>query len=242
MYNIVMRNTVEFVKEFIPTPHAKILEVGCGRGELASQLLQLGYQVTAIDINAEAVAAAKELGVDAHVADIKEFGEPNTYDAVLFTHSLHHIYPLDTVLNRVRSILNEMGKILVEDFAIEAMDPKTATWFYELNDFVTTLSGKEVDPANPTDNLDRWKKAHHHEPALHTRKEMQRVMERDFGNIRATTVPYLYRYFQNKLSGFPGEEQALQRIYDWEVRAIEKGLINSMGLRIVAKRYFSYLK
>ncbi len=206
--------------------------------------MQLGYQVTAIDKCAESIEAAKALGVDAHVADIMEFGTENTYDAVLFTSSLHHIFPLDSALNRVKVLLNEMGKILVDDFAVEQVDAKTANWFYDLVDLVSTLATKEAleEPTAPVDALERWKKSHHHEPALHTRKEMQKIMERDFGNIRATTVPYLYRYFDKNVSGLPGAEKAMQKIYDLETKAIEKGQIQSIGLRIVAKRYFSYLK
>lgn len=246
MSNNATNHTVAFVQEYLPKTDIKILEVGCGHGEVAAALTQLGYQVTAIDLLPENIERAKALGVDAHVGDIMTFGAENTYDAVLFTRSLHHIHPLDTALARVKTLLNEMGKILVEDFAIEQMDMKTANWFYETKDLVSTLAGIEepvVDESiRPIDSLDRWKREHRHEPALHTRKEMQRVMERDFGNIRSSMVPYLYRYFSELTSKFPGHDRATDEIFKLESKLIERGQIQSIGLRIVAKRYFSYFK
>ncbi|MBX9719933.1 MAG: class I SAM-dependent methyltransferase, partial [Candidatus Obscuribacterales bacterium] len=49
--------TILFVQSQVPTA-ASILDVGCGNGSIAKGLRDLGYIVTAIDGNSNAVAEA----------------------------------------------------------------------------------------------------------------------------------------------------------------------------------------
>ena len=86
--------TYDFIRRSLPQPCQRILEVGCGTGELASRLSQDGCSVIAIDSDPDSVMAARRLGVDARVATWPDFDGGN-FDAVLFTRSLHHIHPLD---------------------------------------------------------------------------------------------------------------------------------------------------
>lgn len=237
--SLATHHTLEFVKEYL-APNAKILEVGSGAGRLAAEMMKAGYQVTAIDLSPEKVDAARRNGVEAQVADISSFESAERFDAILFTRSLHHIAPLDPLLIKVKTLLGEKGRMLVEDFAHEKMDEKTAEWFYELREVFGALAGTDLPEAESA--LASWKKEHHHEPALHTSSTMMAAMERRFGSPHATTVPYLYRYFINGLEDVPHHAAAVEKIFEWEKKLIAKGLIQSIGLRIVAKKYFSYLK
>ena len=108
------RYTYDFVKRFLPSEGGRILEVGCGAGELAACLFKDGYAVVAIDSDRDSIAAAQRLG---------------QFDAVLFTRSLHHIHPLDESVGRVAKSLAEGGRIIVEDFAYDSVDEKTLRWF-----------------------------------------------------------------------------------------------------------------
>ena len=122
------RFTYDFVRRFLPQRPQRILEVGCGTGELASRLLQDGCAVVAIDSDHDSVVAARQLGVDASVAAWPDFDDGN-FDAILFTRSLHHIHPLDQALRRAVDSLADGGRIIVEDFAYESADEKTLRWF-----------------------------------------------------------------------------------------------------------------
>ena len=55
----------------------RVLEVGCGRGELAARLVGHGVDVVALDRSEEMVAIARGRGVDARVGDVRElsFGD-----------------------------------------------------------------------------------------------------------------------------------------------------------------------
>ena len=122
------RYTYDFVKRFLPLDCRQILEIGCGRGELAARLLKDRYSVVAIDSDQESVAAARRFGVDARVATWPDFDEGH-FDAVLFTRSLHHIHPLDKSIRHAADSLVGRGLIIVEDFTYESTDEKTLRWF-----------------------------------------------------------------------------------------------------------------
>jgi SAM-dependent methyltransferase len=151
--------TAAFVGRFLPGPGTRILDVGCGRGELAAMLLLAGHAVTAIDLDAEAVAAARARGVDAHVADFLEFsGGP--FDALLFSYSLHHIHPLPSALARAPGLLVPQGRVICEEYAFENIDEITATWFFGTQELLLS-AGLLLDwePAGETaalEPLERW--------------------------------------------------------------------------------------
>src|ERR1700716_3861905 len=121
------RFTYDFIRRFLPQGRRRILEVGCGTGELAARLSEDGYAVIAIDSDLDSVVAARRLGVDARVASWPDFND-GKFDAVLFTRSLHHIHPLDESLKHAADSLADGGRIIAEDFAYESTDQKTLSW------------------------------------------------------------------------------------------------------------------
>ena len=120
--------TYDFIRRFLPPDGKRLLEIGCGTGELAAYLTKDGFQVTALDRDREMVAAARRLGVDARLAEWPDFRD-GLFDAVLFTQSLHHIHPLRAAVRQAAACLSEGGRIIVEEFAYECADEKTLRWF-----------------------------------------------------------------------------------------------------------------
>ena len=45
-----------FVRSWLPAPPARVLEIGCGDGELAPALAEEGWQVSAVDLAGTAPA------------------------------------------------------------------------------------------------------------------------------------------------------------------------------------------
>jgi SAM-dependent methyltransferase len=66
-------------------PAARVLEVGCGWGELAARIEEeLGCVVVALDLSARMVELARGRGVDAYVTDVQEIPFPDGgFDAVV---------------------------------------------------------------------------------------------------------------------------------------------------------------
>src|SRR5215210_3839704 len=83
----------EFVLEQIGDPPTRILEIGCGKGELALTLARAGHRVTAIDPRApEGPIFRRER--------IEEFSDPGKFDYVVSSLALHHVEDLGVALAR----------------------------------------------------------------------------------------------------------------------------------------------
>lgn len=166
--------TLSFLERWLTHP-LRILEVGCGDGDLASAMIERGHEVVAIDSDPAAVSAAKARGVDARVATWPAF-EGGMFDAVLFTRSLHHIEPLDGAVTRARELLRPGGRILIEDFAPAEMSPRFLSW----------LRGE----------LSRLGEAWHQDP-VHPIADIRRVVGSHFTIEYEADTPYCYRYFSD---------------------------------------------
>ncbi len=114
---------------FPESPDAAILEVGPGRGEGISVLLEKGYRgVEAVDISKEVVEACRSL-IDsvALIDDLVAFleGRGGWYDMVLMLDVLEHIPKEDTIptLSALRRSLKTGGRLLLQVPNMSAVFP-----------------------------------------------------------------------------------------------------------------------
>jgi 2-polyprenyl-3-methyl-5-hydroxy-6-metoxy-1,4-benzoquinol methylase len=89
----------------------RLLEVGCGWGELALRMAaELGCAVVAIDQSPRMVELAVERGVDARVGDVQELGfRDGEFDAVVAAWMLYHVPDLDRALSECERVLRPGG-------------------------------------------------------------------------------------------------------------------------------------
>ena len=85
--------TQELVRRFLPSPPARVLDVGGGTGVHARWLVEDGYHVHLVDPVVHHVQAASELdGVSAERGDARDLSAPaGTIDAVLLLGPLYHL-------------------------------------------------------------------------------------------------------------------------------------------------------
>jgi SAM-dependent methyltransferase len=231
--------TRDFISRSLPSGARRVLEIGCGSGELAASLLRDGVCLIAIDSDADSIAAAQTLGVDARIAAWPDF-EDGLFDAVLFTRSLHHIHPLEEAVHRAGNSLVIGGRLIVDDFAYESADENSLDWFGQVierldcagvlitgDDFLGRVRSKAA-------TLEAWRE--NHESHLHTAAAMLAEIRRVFGKVRCEEAPYYFRYLARAIVSTADRNRILQDLAEQEAELIARGTILSLGCRFVAER------
>jgi len=231
--------TRDFIKRSLPAGARRVLEIGCGSGELAASLLQDGVSLIAIDTDPDLIVAAQGLGVDARIAAWPNF-EDGRFDAVLFTRSLHHVHPLDKAVQRAANSLVIGGRLIVEDFACETADEKTLQWFADVIDRLDgadlLVKGDDFLSAirSRTEMVKRWRE--NHESGLHTAANVFVEIRRVFGETQCEEAPYYFRYLSRAIVSTADRDKILQDLADQEAVLISRGMILALGRRFVAER------
>lgn len=98
----------------VETTPARVLEVGCGEGELAERLVrEAGAVVTAIDQSPRMVELARARGVNASAADVQDLPfEDESFDVVVAAHMLYHVPDLDRGLEGLARVLVPGGRLV----------------------------------------------------------------------------------------------------------------------------------
>ena len=233
------RYTYDFIRRFLSSECRRILEVGCGAGELAAHLSKDGFTVVAIDSDPDSIAAARKLGVDARAATWPDFAD-GPFDAVLFTRSLHHIHPLDRSVRHAADSLTDSGRVIVEDFAYDSADEKTLRWFTSAIGVIRAaglfVEGDESvsKTLSKAQTLEAWQQNHDHD--LHTGAEIETELEKPFGRIISEKAAYYFRYIANAIIATDRRNAIVQAIAEQEETLAADGSIVALGRRFVAKR------
>jgi SAM-dependent methyltransferase len=233
------RYTYDFVNRFLPDSRCRILEVGCGMGELAARLVRDGHVVIAIDSDPESVTAAGGLGVDARVAKWPDFVD-GYFDAVLFTRSLHHIHPLEYSVEHAANSLTDSGRVIVEDFAYESADEKTLRWFTTAIRLLEATGSLIVNDEFPDNVLSKAKTLsawwQNHQDELHTAAKIEAQLKKAFGRVIKENAVYYFRYVANAITATDKRDAILQALAQQEETLAADGIIVPLGRRFVAAK------
>lgn len=199
-------NLASFVEAHLPPAPGRVLEVGCGHGELARAIAGSGYDVVAIDPDAPD-------GELFQVVSLEEFTTTDLFDAVVASRALHHIPDLASSVAKIAGLLQPGGRFILDEHAYDRLDEPTARWYLEQR------AGEADAPSSLDACLADWESDH---AGLHGYAAMRKELDRHFTERFFGWMPYLY-----------GE---LARVEEQEERGlIEAGAIQAMGFRYVGE-------
>jgi SAM-dependent methyltransferase len=200
-----------FVTAYLPAPPARVLEVGCGSGEIVLEVARQGFEVLGIDPDAPHGAPFRRV-------TLEEFSPSEPFDAVVANRSLHHIDDLHGGINKIHTLLRAGGALILNEFAWDLMDQATAAWYLGH----VHEPGPKDAPLLPGSFPGEWVAEHE---GLHGFEAMRGELGRRFGEVLFEWVPYIAHYYLER-DDLEGEEE----------RLISSGAIRALGFRYVGRR------
>jgi SAM-dependent methyltransferase len=195
-----------FMRANLPTPPARVLEVGAGGGGLARALRAAGYEVLAIDPNSESEDVRAVALVDLDEA-------AGSFAAAVAVVSLHHVDPLEESCARLGDLVEAGGTLVLDEFDVGAFDLAAATWWQDQQRALGTA------PAKTAEELVEEHRAH-----LHPLRRILEALEPQFEFGSPLRGAWLHNW---KLG------DSLRAV---EEEAIARGDIPATGARLVARR------
>jgi SAM-dependent methyltransferase len=158
------------VREHLPAPPARVLEVGAGDGALAETLRSDGFDVVAIDPEPSGPGVREVALVDL---------DDGPFDAAIAIVSLHHVEPLETSCRRLAEVVRRGGALVAFEFDVEHVDERAARWWLE------ATGRDDHTPAEVVAEL----RAH-----CHPIPRVLAALEQGFALSSVVRAPYLYRW------------------------------------------------
>jgi SAM-dependent methyltransferase len=207
---LLTRPFEEFAREHMPAPPARVLEVGCGQGELTTALVAAGYDALGIDPLAPMGDTFRRIRVE-------DLDEENAYDAVVAARSLHPIRDLGHALDRLAALLQPGGVLVVDEIGWDLVDEPTLDWLYGERRALAS-AGRGQAPASLESVREEWEADH---LGIHGFEALRQELADRFEEREFAWTPFLYR----QLGGVATEvlEQAL----------IDADAIRALGFRYV---------
>ena len=127
------------------TKPKRILDVGCGLGELAERFAkELGADVQAIDTSARMIALTRARGIDAKEADAEQLPYADAeFDCVFAGWVLYHVPDLETAVGECARVLRPGGRLVASSYfennmselwaLIEGLSPRDTLSFSHTN-------------------------------------------------------------------------------------------------------------
>ena len=199
---------LDFVRAHLPAPPARVLEVGCGQGELTTALAVAGYDVLGIDPLAP-------LGDRFRRIRLEDVDPGESFEAVVASNSLHHIRDLDHAIDRVVALLRPGGVLVLDEHGWDLADEPTLDWLYGQRRALAAAGVGEA-PASLEALREEWKAEH---LGLHGFEALRAAVGARFEERAFVRTPFLHRL----LGGVATEvlEQAL----------VDAGAVQPLGFR-----------
>jgi hypothetical protein len=109
--------STELLLSRLPSPPARLLEIGIGLGTTLRRLLSLGYDAEGITPDPHQIAVAE--GLPVHCAAFETFAATRTYDALVFQESSQYI-DTETLFSRAAALAPRV--VVLDEFALRPVE------------------------------------------------------------------------------------------------------------------------
>jgi ubiquinone/menaquinone biosynthesis C-methylase UbiE len=125
-------NDLEQLRALVALEGRRVLDVGCGQGDVVLGLSRLGADATGLEISDELLAAAREADTGHEASWVVGTAQDlpyddATFDLVLFMKSLHHV-----AIAEMAPALADARRVLRDDGRVYVAEPLLAGSFFEL--------------------------------------------------------------------------------------------------------------
>jgi len=94
----------------------KVLDIGCGPGQMLEKLTQKNTEAIGIDVSSIALKRAARKGLDVMKLDVETEALPfddETFDVIIFTQTIEHLFDYDKVMRESHRVLKPNGRIIL---------------------------------------------------------------------------------------------------------------------------------
>jgi len=115
-HSFVWRYGASLLELLNPQPGERILDVGCGTGQLTHEIAQTGARVVGLDGSSEMLANARKNFPDLEfvLADASNFNFPEPFDAVFSNAVLHWVKNAEAAVSCIARALRPGGRFVAE--------------------------------------------------------------------------------------------------------------------------------
>jgi len=105
----------EILKWLDPVNGERVLDLGCGDGQLTARIAATGASVLGVDASPEMVAAARARGIEVLEGSAESLPcHDSSFDAVFSNAALHWVRGQDAMMDEVRRVLKPGGRFVAE--------------------------------------------------------------------------------------------------------------------------------
>jgi SAM-dependent methyltransferase len=217
--------TWPFIRGQLPSPPARVIELGCGKfGGHIPALTRAGYSATGVDPEAPEGAAYQRTAFE----DYRPESSGIPADAVIASVALHHVTDPGAALDHVAEVLRPHGALVVIEWISEDFDEAAAQWCFrhrprgpdEPGGWLARLHEQWTESGLSWDAFFGGRLQEH---GLHPARVIRRELDARFTATHLSTGPY---YFPELRDADAAAEQA----------AIEAGQLRAGCLRYAGRR------
>jgi SAM-dependent methyltransferase len=123
--NLWHRPDLDYLVMHLPArPGGRLLEIGCGSGQMLAVVRELGWSVQGVDFDAAAAEHARRKGLTVDVGSVEEQRYPAAhFDAVAMNHVIEHVYDPGRAIAECYRILKPGGILVL-------VTPNAESWLH----------------------------------------------------------------------------------------------------------------